>query len=250
MILYFSATGNSRFVAESIAAATGDAAVDFASVSSVDVREGERLGFVAPTYFWSVPNIVADYLRAMTLQVSPDSYVFFVSTFGMTPGRSGQVMKKLLADAGVTLSATFGVQMVDNWTPVFDVSDETKVAQAIEAEKPQVEAIIRRVEARECGTFMPRQLPSALCYPALPLLSASSKTSHFHVEDSCTGCGFCARKCPARAIEMADGKPAWVKDTCAICLGCLHRCPEFAIQYGSKTKAHGQYQHPRFRCHS
>jgi Fe-S-cluster-containing hydrogenase component 2 len=71
-----------------------------------------------------------------------------------------------------------------------------------------------------------------------------SKTSHFVLEDSCVGCGYCAKKCPANAIEMKENKPVWVKKQCIMCLGCLHRCPKFAIQYGKNTKKHGQYLNP------
>ena len=69
------------------------------------------------------------------------------------------------------------------------------------------------------------------------------KTSHFHVEDTCIGCGLCARNCPISAIDMVKQKPAWNREQCVMCLSCLHHCPKFAIQYDNKTKKHGQYVH-------
>ncbi len=70
-------------------------------------------------------------------------------------------------------------------------------------------------------------------------------TSHLHVTTACIGCGLCAKKCPAHAIEMKEDKPVWMKKKCVMCLGCLHRCPRFAIQYGSGlNRKHGQYRNP------
>lgn len=74
-----------------------------------------------------------------------------------------------------------------------------------------------------------------------------SRTKNLTVEDTCVGCGLCAQKCPAQAIEMRAGKPVWVKKNCVMCLGCLHRCPQFAIQYGPNTKVHGQYRNPNVK---
>ncbi|RXZ53436.1 4Fe-4S dicluster domain-containing protein [Senegalimassilia faecalis] len=70
------------------------------------------------------------------------------------------------------------------------------------------------------------------------------RTSNLSVEQTCIGCGLCAKKCPVHAIEMQHKHLVWVKDRCVMCLGCLHRCPTFAIQCGPNTKRHGQYLHP------
>jgi NAD-dependent dihydropyrimidine dehydrogenase PreA subunit len=51
----------------------------------------------------------------------------------------------------------------------------------------------------------------------------------FVADDSCTSCGLCARACPATAITMRDGLPAWSLRCCA-CNRCINACPASAIQ--------------------
>lgn len=43
-------------------------------------------------------------------------------------------------------------------------------------------------------------------------LAAARMTAHFRAEDSCIGCGLCARKCPVQAIRMENGRPVWVQE--------------------------------------
>ena len=72
MILYFSGTGNSKYVAKRIADALGDALVNLndrikASDTSL-VETGERVIIVTPTYAWRIPHVVRDWLRKTELR--------------------------------------------------------------------------------------------------------------------------------------------------------------------------------------
>lgn len=247
MIFYFSATGNSRYVAERVAAATGDVAA-----SIIERREGldlaptpgEAVGIVSPTYTWGLPIVVREFLRDLRLDPAP-GYLWFAATYGTTPGQTGRDAEKILRGCGLTLSARFSVRMPDTWTPLFDLSDPGKVHRINEAAEPQIDRIIAKVRARTRGDFMDRKTPVLLSKAVYGLeYDSMRRTSHFMVEDSCVGCGLCARNCPVIAIQMRERRPVWVADRCAMCLGCLHRCPKFAIQYGARTKRHGQYTHP------
>ena len=66
MVLYFSGTGNSKYVARRIADALGDTLlsmnerIKMGNTSAVAC--GERLVIVAPTYAWRIPRIVRDWL--------------------------------------------------------------------------------------------------------------------------------------------------------------------------------------------
>ena len=59
MILYFTGTGNSRYVAERVAEVIGDELLDMTERvkrSDTSTVKAERLVFVTPTYAWRIPK--------------------------------------------------------------------------------------------------------------------------------------------------------------------------------------------------
>ena len=247
MIVYFSATGNSKYVAERIAKALNDNALSIEQQGpAASLGQGEVLGIVAPTYWWGLPPIVREWLEKLTL--SGGGYTFLVATYGTTPGFCGKDARRILTRNGIRLDAAFGVKMPDTWTPIFDLSDPDKVASQNDAAEAYIDAVIQKVLSRSKGNQTEHRMPYLTHLLTRPLLNAERKTKNFYVEDTCVGCGLCAKRCPMQAIEIMDKRPVWVKNQCTLCLRCLHHCPKFAIQYGSgKTKQHGQYHNPHVR---
>ena len=248
MIIYFSATGNSKYAAERIAKATEDTAVSIENAeSAIALKPSECFGIVTPVYFGGVPLPVRDFLEGLRL-TGDAGYCFSVLTYGYTSGFSAAEVKGLIAQKNLRLSASFGIQMPDTWTPVFDVSDPAAVSKTNEAAEKSIDSIIRAIQNRETGVHGAGRYPYFARIIAKPLYDRARRTEKFCVEDTCIGCGLCARKCPVQAIEIEDKKPVWKKDKCALCLRCLHHCPKFAIQYGGgKTKEHGQYHNPHVK---
>ena len=66
MILYFTGTGNSRYIAQRIAVALGDELLSMndriKAGDTSPVETNERLIIVTPTYAWRIPRIVRDWL--------------------------------------------------------------------------------------------------------------------------------------------------------------------------------------------
>lgn len=242
MIFYFSATGNCKYVAERLAGETGGGAFSITNFDfSVPVAD-EVVGVVSPTYFWGLPNIVAEFLEK--LKISGEPYLFFVSTYGTTPGASAKMADDIIKKGGRRFDAAYSIIMPDTWTPVFDLSDKKAVRKTLALGEAETEQVISAVKERRKGFFAKRAVPKAAAAIAYSFYGNATKTSSLSVNGDCVSCGLCAKKCPAHAIEMRGGKPFWVKDKCVMCLSCLHRCPKFAIQRGAKTKKHGQYRNP------
>jgi ferredoxin len=250
MILFFSATGNCRHTAVRIAAKTGDRLLDIAEMMKekhfrIAPADGENIGMVIPVYDWILPSIVDEFLGKLAIDAPGGShYVFLIVTFGTTPGCTASLADRYMREKGFPFRAFYTVQMPDTWTPVFDLSDPDKVRELNEKADKQIDEIITKIADRQPGDFSRRRLPGFVAGPAKLNYERVRKTSHFHVTDDCVGCAVCADNCPIRAIEIKDGRPAWLKEKCVMCLRCLHRCPKFAIQYGRRTKRHGQYVHP------
>ena len=246
MVLFFSATGNCKYVAARITRS-----IEQEMLSIVDcIREDrytfsdDAIGIISPAYDWGLPSIVKEFLEKASFHTE---YLYFAATYGTTPGAAGYMANKAIHERKI--DAYYSVRMVDTWTPIFDLSTPEKAAKFTKTTEAEIERTIRGIGERRINKHMFPRTPAFITeWIAAPIYNKRvRRTANFHVEDSCIGCGLCAKKCPVCAIEMRDGRPVWCKDQCVMCLGCLHRCPKFAIQYGRKTKRHGQYTNPNVK---
>lgn len=155
MILYFSATGNSRYAAQRLAAALNDRAVSITgSDGKTTLRRGERLGIVTPTYAWELPEPVRKFLKNAQFTAEGENYVFSVSTYGTTPGASGAEIRHLLKQKGVRLNALYSIRFPDTWTPMFDLRNAERNARINERAESAIDRVAAQIQAETRGNHM------------------------------------------------------------------------------------------------
>lgn len=192
-----------------------------------------------------MPSVVSEFLERMKLVYDAKPYLYYVGTFGTTTGAAATMANRIMRRKGIPFDALFDVKMPDTWTPLFDLSDKKRVAGINLQADAEIARIKEAIGAKVAGKHMHVTTPYLTGVIGKRIYDGKTRrTSNLSVEQTCIGCGLCAKKCPVHAIEMQRKHPVWVKDRCVMCLGCLHRCPTFAIQCGPNTKRHGQYLHP------
>lgn len=249
MIIYFSATGNSAYVAHTIAERIGEKAVSIKEApENLQLDEGEGLGIVFPVYFWNLPPIVEEYMQKLQLAEKRPAYLYCVATYGSSCGAVGIQMRSHFSVRDMEMDAGYSIKMPDTWTPMFDVSSKEKVEQQNKEAADAIEEVIVAVKNRRQGDFMGKEKYFLTALAARIFFEHRRKTKNFKVSDDCIGCGLCSKVCTDQIIKMKKtpkgNRPTWNSQRCQMCLACLHHCPTFAISCGNNTKKHGQYIHP------
>lgn len=245
MIFYFSGTGNSEHVATALSTHTSEKRISMSEATlsgneTFSVMPGERIGFVFPVYWYSMPTLVERFIRQINITWTEEPYVYSVVTYGMAAGHVMTGLAQTLEQKGLTLSGRFGVRMVDNYIIASPMPSEEKQQEINLAAEADIQAFANRIARKEKATSL-RKGPLAVVTPLTGY--AYRRTDHtkkFRSTDACSGCGLCLRHCPCGAIRINDGRPVWA-GPCTFCLKCLHACPNEAIQYGRSTNQRKKY---------
>ena len=244
MILYFSGTGNSKYVAKRITDALGDEIVNLnARIKASDtspVETDERLIIVTPTYAWRIPRVVRDWLRKTELRGAKRSW--FVMTCGSEIGNADRYNRDLCTEKGLACMGTAQIVMPENYIAMFSAPQADKARQIVAKAEPSIDRAIAAIQRNQ--PFAPARnnlYDRFMSGPVNPIFyKFFVKADAFTVSDACIGCGQCAKRCPMNNVTLKDGKPSWGKN-CTHCMACICYCPVSAIEYGKKSVGQPRY---------
>lgn len=248
-IFCFSGTGNSNYVAQSLASRLEDCQL-LMIPSLMDGQSfglTEQIGFVVPVYKGFPPEMVLQFIRDILSQkdLSEVKYIFLIATRYAYQAYTLRAMELELRKIGAIASYANQVQMPDGYVKLLAAPTEQKIDSIYAKTDRKLEKIAEHI--RQEKFRFPMSLPFsriAIAGPMNIVFRASREVAlDFTVTDACTACGLCYRLCTTGNIIWDGGKPSFGR-ACTECLRCYHRCPVQAIQFNQKVKP-GRYPNPR-----
>ena len=204
MIYYFSATGNSKHVANRLAEALNESVTPVLDVLGKGVAVDDQMILVYPNYCDGVPSVIREFLQKNIFQISKDAKQILVITYGNNTGASSSIATKYFKkNTGRSFDAIYSVKMPDNWTPVFDLTNAEEVAAINAKADEEIDSIIRKIKMGVDGDHVNDKLGKFMevVYPGF--YKSLSQTRHLHVEDTCIGCGQGQEQQPQRILHDA-----------------------------------------------
>jgi ferredoxin/flavodoxin len=245
VIYYYSATGNSLYVARELQKVIKGAEIrSIAEALHEDRLEvnAECVGFVFPMHYFGLPLQVEEFLQKLTILESP--YIFAIATCGVPYwSRPFVDAEKILKEKNRQIHAAWYVRLVSNYIPLRDIAADWRINIRAWLAERKLKKIAGAIEKREHHETW--QLLKKFCAGYHEKWKAEQRKidENFQCDrEKCTSCGLCERICPRGNILRPQGQPVW-QHSCVECLGCLHICPVKAIEYGEITKGRKRYRH-------
>lgn len=241
-IYYFTATGNSLYVAKKIKEQIRDC--ELISIPSA-MKKGDFninddvIGFVYPIHCGSLPILVDEFIS--NLNINNKTYIFAIGvTGGGGAKESFPHINELLGNKG-ELSNYLEVKYISNYTRAGRNPTKERALKSIELNEGIIDDFIKRIEKREVKKVHYKR-GKKLYYNAWKKWF-KNKDKSFNVNDKCIGCEMCKAICPVDNIKMTDSKPTWL-GKCTDCMACINICPKKSINIGNKTLKKNRYRNP------
>ncbi len=247
MVLYFTGTGNSRYVAEQIAKKLDDELVsvnDIIKCDEVAECDSEKpYVFVAPIHGWRIPDFLGKFFSKSTFNGSMRFYI--IATCAETSGNAYEYLNKVAIVNNVKIKGYAEVIMPNNYVMLYDVPTLDEVEKDIKARHATIDRIIDYIKNDEEFVIndkksLKNNLLSSVGYNVFHKFIVSSKG--LHTDENCDLCGNCVVYCPFNNIKV-DSKVKW-GSKCVHCCSCISQCPKKAIQYKKNTVNRKRYYLP------
>lgn len=252
MVLYFSATGNTEFIAQELAKRLDDECVNLLDRVKADIHtplySEKPFVICAPVYVCEMPRFMASYLKKQPF--TGDNEAYFIFTSGGYCGISGVLAKSIIKSKKMVYRGHAEFKMPRNYVandsyPMLEKDEiDKRILTAYEQLDNVAADILSGNKLKARHIFLAETIITVPFNPVWCKFKLTAKD--FYAKDTCIGCGKCAKLCPLNNIKITDGKPVW-SNQCTHCMACIGNCPVEAIEYGTVTQNKEPYNFCKYK---
>ncbi|MBQ2961001.1 MAG: EFR1 family ferrodoxin [Oscillospiraceae bacterium] len=252
MVLYYSATGNTEYIAQEIAKRLDDECLNLLDrIKAKDnslLRSKKPFVICAPIIVCEMPRFLSDYLENQSFLGSRE--VYFIFTSGGYCGIAGVLAKKLVEKKMMTYCGHAEFRMPRNYVASDAYSQHTQeeIEERILESHSKLDDVAELIKSgQELSARKVQLWETVVTVPFNPVWVKYKLTAKdFYSTDKCIGCGMCERRCPLNNIKLKDKRPVW-GNSCTHCMACIGNCPVEAIEYGDITQKKEKYNFSKYR---
>lgn len=245
LMLYFSGTGNSKYIAESFGRRMAaecrsiEEKADFPALLAAH----RAIGFCYPAYRSGVPRPVREFAGRFQENLRGKKLILFC-TQALFSGDGALAFTDLFPEDWCEVVYAEHFRMPGNLCNVFPawMFSARSAASRVKRAEERLAWVCRELAEGKThlrGARGPGRSIGVLRRRAL-LAEEHRAAERVTVKESCTGCGVCVRNCPAGNFAIAEGR-AEPGGSCMLCYRCVNRCPEKAIRVVYRRPVAKQY---------
>jgi len=252
LILYFSGTGNTEFVAQYI---KKHLSCDMFEIElfplelfkSENISKYDTLIFGFPVYAFDIPVFIQEYLE--DIPITKTKYVFIFCTKALSSGIALKHTIEIFNNLGYNPLGYADVKMPGSDGLAFLRKDSTMARKVTNRDFSKIEGVddlvsrIKEVTNASEDSDVKRfyleidsniffRLCSGIMKNIFPVMEKWIKRK-FWADKNCVKCKKCETICPAKNIKVNE--KVYFGNNCYLCMRCVHQCPKEAIQIGRKT---------------
>ena len=246
LMLYFSGTGNSKYIAELFCKQMDavchsiEEKLDFAAL----IANGQTIAFCYPIYASRPPRIMRDFVSRQIEALRGKKIIIFC-TQNIFSGDGARSFVDLLPKNHVEVLYSEHFLMPNNVSNLFfyPMSNERGIKKYLMKAERKMQKACHNIKAgiiKKRGFNLISRLlglPQGVC---VPWIEKRTKNS-VRINENCSGCKLCVLICPVNNLISEKTMPI-AAGNCITCYRCVNQCPQKAITTMFNAKVRRQYK--------
>lgn len=245
VLLYFSGTGNSKYIAElfsnkmNINCHSIESHVDFEKL----ITENDVIAFCYPVYGSRVPRILREFVAKHIGVLNSKNLIIFCTQFGFS-GDGARAFTDMFNIDSVKIIYAEHFNMPNNINNIciFPISSDKTNAKRIAKVENKMNTVcnnINRNKVVKRGFNLFSKGLGLIQGAFIPRVELVGKDS-VQIDDDCNECGLCIKICPMQNFQL-ENNIIIPKGNCTLCYRCINKCPQKAISVYIRKKVKKQY---------